>query len=395
MVCDRSNCYIYLFTLAFCIVGMTSWAYTPLERGFDTYSGLFNSNEDHYYHAAERSKALDLWNGTAPMFEATCWDGNDCPEKKYADRIFADEAIDIISSSVSEDPFFLYLSWQNTHAPLQAPAELIDSFNSTIENPQRQIMAAMATTMDNYVGDVLNALDEKGIREETLIIFTSDNGPYVNFLDNGPGVGSAWPLRGAKSNLFEGGVRTVGMISGGGISSARSGTTVSGIVHVSDWLKTLLTFAARETHTGTSWTDVVEYGPDEAPFNFADGYDQWSYLSGETDVSPRVELVLEAHQSGSIDGHGNSLIQGDWKIVLRTGELWNQDAQHGDGWYGGKDGTFGDEGAYAVPIGQDTQPYTIECSTPPADIITGMHLKQSGICGVTYLVFSSYLLAPL
>ena len=102
----------------------------------------------------------------------------------------------------SDRPFFLYLSYNAPHLPLQAPPELVDKYQH-IEDEDRRVYLAMVESMDQGIGRLLDALEKTGQRENSLIFFLSDNGgsiPPHSAGDNGP-------LRGAKSSLWEGGIR--------------------------------------------------------------------------------------------------------------------------------------------------------------------------------------------
>jgi hypothetical protein len=114
---------------------------------------------------------------------------------------------------------------------------------------------------------------------------------------------------------------------------------------------------------------VVLLGDDEPSFSLGDGIDQWAYLSGVSNETLRSEILLETHSLGSRSGNGNALISGDWKILLRTASLWPYATNIGsnDGWFGGPNSSDPGLGAYALPVGAQTQPYTVQCPSPPAD----------------------------
>ena len=170
------------------MAGRTSWPFTPLSRGFESFYGFLGGELDHYYHGNEDSFELDFWANQDPDFENICWDGNLCPDSAYTDTIYADYAVERIKSvgeGEEAQPLFLYLSWHNPHEPLEAPKNVVDSFTDTVENSRRRVYAAMVQELDNNVGRVLTALDDACIRNNTFIVFTSDNGGYVcRYLEN-------------------------------------------------------------------------------------------------------------------------------------------------------------------------------------------------------------------
>lgn len=117
----------------------------------------------------------------------------------------ADECIDFIKSAQSNDrPFFLCWWNYSVHYPFQAPADLIAKYEKRkgpgIENPT---YAAMIEGMDASIGKLLTAIDEQGLDEDTLVIFTSDNGPFA---------ANVKPLREEKGHLYEGGIRVPMMV---------------------------------------------------------------------------------------------------------------------------------------------------------------------------------------
>ena len=120
---------------------------------------------------------------------------------------------------------FLYIAWQSVHSvegpdpeQLKAPQSYIDAFNALIPNLQRRVFAAMTTTLDEGVGNVTAALKRTGLWEDTLLIFSTDNGGASDGYDRN--MGSNWPLRGTKGTLFDGGVRGVGVVSGGAVAAS-------------------------------------------------------------------------------------------------------------------------------------------------------------------------------
>ena len=163
---------------------MSSWRFTPLERGFESYYGYLGGGEDYWLHGTDTE--LDLWDGDAPDFSHTCWQKNDCPHAFYSANVFAAKAVGVIEAAAqNRSRLFLYLAWQSVHSggrlQLQAPQDYIDGFNSTVPlvgstSTKRRELAGMVRSLDEGVGNVSAALSRAGMLEDTLLIFSTDNG---------------------------------------------------------------------------------------------------------------------------------------------------------------------------------------------------------------------------
>lgn len=163
----------------------------PTERGFDEFFGFLGGGHDYF-----RSAATDAREYLIPI-EAL---GEEIPVEGYLTEQLTRAALDFIQRH-SERPFFLYLSYNAPHGPLQAPPEFLERVAS-IEDPRRRTYAAMVVALDDGVGDLVSKLDESGLTDDTLVFFLSDNGgpTPANASDNAP-------LRATKGTVYEGGVR--------------------------------------------------------------------------------------------------------------------------------------------------------------------------------------------
>ena len=116
----------------------------------------------------------------------------------YSTHLFSRRAVDIIEAhaGADESPFFIYLAYQATHAPLQAPPEVVATF-SHIQDPDRRTFAAMAAVVDEGVGNISSALLSSG-NDNTVLFVSGDNGGTIR------AGGNNYPLRGFKGSLWEG-----------------------------------------------------------------------------------------------------------------------------------------------------------------------------------------------
>lgn len=129
-------------------------------------------------------------------------DGQPVVVDQYLTRVFGSRADEFIKRHQRQRrPFFLTLAFSAVHSPLQAPTDVVESF-SDIDDVQRRTFAAMYTEMDDAIGRVLDRIDRGGSRENTLVVFLSDNGGPTRELTS-----SNAPLRGQKGQVFEGGLR--------------------------------------------------------------------------------------------------------------------------------------------------------------------------------------------
>ena len=171
-------------------------AFHPLNRGFDYFYGFLGGAHDYFRIDLTRSDTNYL-----PLNEnrgATGLDG-------YLTDALTDRAVSFVKER-REEPFFLYLAYNAPHAPLQAPEDLVKQY-SHIESEDRRLYLAMVDSLDRSVGRVLDALEQSGIRDNTVVFFLSDNGgvspavhPGFDWADNSP-------FHKGKESFYEGGIR--------------------------------------------------------------------------------------------------------------------------------------------------------------------------------------------
>jgi len=172
----------------------------PTSNGFDSYFGIPYSNdmdrnraEGPQGRAAFREPKIEYWNVPLMRDEKVVERPAD---QRTITRRYTEEATKFIDAH-KDQPFFLYLAHNFPHVPLFAS----EKFAGT---SARGLYGDVVEEIDWSVGQVLNALENAGVDEQTLVIFTSDNGPWLPFDDHG---GSAGLLRGGKGSTWEGGMR--------------------------------------------------------------------------------------------------------------------------------------------------------------------------------------------
>ena len=163
----------------------------PTERGFDYFYGLREGSRSYFYNSKKDDK-LGNHHGIEENGKQVTFDG-------YLTDVLGDRAIDFIEEN-SEKPFFLYLSFTAPHGPMHSKDEDIARF-AHIENPKRRTYASMVWAMDRAIGKVVNTIDARGIADNMLIWFLSDNGGATG------NASSNLLLVGFKGIKFEGGIR--------------------------------------------------------------------------------------------------------------------------------------------------------------------------------------------
>ena len=143
-------------------LGHADEKYWPQNRGFDHFYGNLVGEVD--YFTKERGGLID-WQRNGKFFK----------EEGYFTTLIGNEAVKLIEAQDANKPFFLYFASLAPHAPYQAPKEYIDRYAS-IQDEKRRTYAGMITALDDQVGRIVAALEQKGLRDNTIILFASDNG---------------------------------------------------------------------------------------------------------------------------------------------------------------------------------------------------------------------------
>ena len=152
-------------------LGFFKKEYQPWHRGFDTYFGFLPGTEDYYskLHCTVSVSGFCGYSMNSPKGPTNETYG------EYSAHLYARKAREIIENHNTLNPMFLYVSLQSVHDPMQAPDEYIE-LHSHIQDEQRRIYAGMVTAMDETVKNITDALKEFGMWDDTLLIFSTDNG---------------------------------------------------------------------------------------------------------------------------------------------------------------------------------------------------------------------------
>lgn len=267
-------------------LGHANAKYWPRQRGFEYQYGPLIGELDYFTHQQ---------HGVTDWFR----DNKVVKEQGYTTSLLGNDAVKLIERQDASKPFYLYLTFNAPHTPYQAPQEYLDQYKN-IADLDRRAYAASITALDEQVGRIVQTLEKKGLRANTLILFQSDNGGTFNKMfagehdmskvtipcDNGP-------YRDGKGSLYEGGTRVIALANWPG--HVRSGTIVDGMMHVVDMYPTLAAIAGAST----------------AKAKPLDGLNMWPTLS-EGKPSPRTEIIY------NVEPFRAGIREGDWKLIWRS-----------------------------------------------------------------------------
>ncbi len=273
---------------------------TPNERGFDYFHGfLGDMMEDYFDH---RRHGINYMRENAEEIDP----------KGHATDLFSDWSADYIRGRADDDdPFFLYLAYNAPHTPVQPPEDWTQKVldrESGIDNDRAKLVA-LIEHMDDGIGRVLKALDDSGQAENTLVVFTSDNGGYLRV-----GARNA-PLNDGKGTMYEGGIRVPTCAVWPG--HIASGTQSDAVTMTMDWFPTLC------AATGAAVPDGL------------DGESILPVLEGDAvDLGERT-LVWVRREGNAFGGQEFYAIRkGPWKLLQNTPfeplRLYNLDEDPGE-----------------------------------------------------------------
>lgn len=267
-------------------LGHAEQKYWPRQRGFDYQYGPLIGEIDYFTH--QQHGVVDWYRNNRVV-----------REKGYSTTLLGNDAVKRINAHDPATPLYMYLAFNAPHTPYQATPEYLDQYKHIVD-PNRRAYAGSITAMDDQIARVLAALDQKKMRDNTLIVFMSDNGGTQNPMFAGEGDMSKvkipcdnGPYRDGKASIYEGGTRVPALANWPG--HIKAGSTVNQMMHVVDWYPTLVGLAGGRTSKAKP----------------LDGLNVWSTIS-EGKPSPRTEVVY------NIEPFRAGIRQGDWKLIWRT-----------------------------------------------------------------------------
>lgn len=262
----------------------------PRQQGFDSYFGIPYSNDMNHPDNKNKPKitsderwinqesAITHWNtpliGNEEIIELPV-------DQRTITRRYTDKAVEFVTAN-KDNPFFLYLPHSMPHIPLYVPEDVYDP------DPQNAYTCVIEH-IDAEVGRLVQTVRDLGLAENTYIIYTSDNGPWLQFGSHG---GSALPLRSGKGTTFEGGQRVPCVMWAPGRIPA--GTTTNAFTSTLDFLPT-----------------IASLTKSKLPSNKIDGKNISSALT--SDRSPRKDMLFYSAR-GELQG----IREGDWKLLEIT-----------------------------------------------------------------------------
>ena len=224
-------------------LGISDTDHWPISRGFDYFYGFLGGWVDSYTHVY--TDGLD-WQRN----------GMSVREDGHATDLLTGDAIDQIENRDPVSPMFMYLAYSAPHSPLQHPP-YYSGLNDYPETTDRSVYAEMVTHLDASIGRVVAKLDSEELLDNTIIVFSSDNGGATRVgASNGE-------LRGGKGSMFEGGTRVPGLLWWPG--HVEGGQLVDQQITIQDWLPTLLDAVGAEPTSaiepfGQSMWDAITNG---------------------------------------------------------------------------------------------------------------------------------------
>jgi arylsulfatase A len=253
--------------------------YHPNRRGFDEFAGFSGGWHPYFDWRLDRNSAETRADG------------------RYLTDVFSDEAVAFIERHARE-PFFLYLAYSAPHYPFEAPEADVRPFAATGRFTRAvATIYGMLRALDRGVARVLETLARMGLAENTLVLFSSDNGPQ--FGGSGEDCTDRFNCgyRGAKGLVYEGGIR-LPMLLRWPASGLVGGREIRALVHLTDWLPTLLAVA----------------GASPPPSPKLDGVNVLPLLRGERDRVPTTRFWQWNRYTPAVECNA-AMRDGDWKLV--------------------------------------------------------------------------------
>lgn len=302
---------------------------TPDKRGIDEYYGFLCQFQAHLYYPNFLNRYSPSRGDTATV-RITMEDNINYPmfgpdyfkRTQYSADMIHQEALRWIDSQNGEKPFLGIFTYTLPHAELAQPSDsilngYIDKFTNDKTWPGQEgsrynpvththaQFAAMITRLDAYVGEIMDALDRKGLRDNTIIIFTSDNGPHEEGGADPEFFGRDGKLRGLKRQCYEGGIRVPFIVSWPGVT--KPGSVNDRQIAFYDIMPTFCEIAGDKSFPAAYINHDKE----------GDGFDGISFAGSLAGIDNQPEhdyLYWEFHETDQI-----GLRRGDWKMVVVKG----------------------------------------------------------------------------
>ncbi len=252
-------------------LGMDGTTGHPNKKGFDYFYGYLNQAHahNHYPEYLYRNEV-----------EIQIPENANRRQEKFSSDLFTTEALEFLDQQQQDEPFFLYLAYITPHAEMIVPDDkLFESFKGKFkEQPYAgkdysretsvggygssanpiAAYATMIVRLDRDIASIVNKLKEKGLDQNTIIMFSSDNGPHKEGGANPDALNSAGGFRGAKRDVYEGGIRVPFIVSGAGVKSRVISDHISGFA---DILPTLAAYAGVNLQQNNIKTEGVSLVP--------------------------------------------------------------------------------------------------------------------------------------
>lgn len=272
--------------------------YGPNAYGFDRAYGSLAGGVDPYNHRYKRGQFSVTWHSDGELIEET----------GHVTDLIVKEAVEWIEKR--DGPWFCYLPFTAVHVPVKPPQKWLDryQFEHFDDDLQKDVSfkkyAAYTSHMDAAIGSILEVLERTSQRDNTLVIFSSDNGAIedcpLHHTDLYPGwqeaclrLGSNLPFRGVKAQLYEGGIRTPTIVNWRGQLTPG---TINHPLHIADWMPTLTQLVGVTPQTDPQW----------------DGSDIWPLISGRKGGAEDRSFYWNF-----MGGAQLGLRHGEWKLIVR------------------------------------------------------------------------------
>jgi arylsulfatase A-like enzyme len=252
--------------------------YHPNARGFDEFAGFRGGWQDYYDWRLDRNGSFEKADG------------------RYLTDVLTEEAVEFIGRH-RDEPFFLHLTYNAPHFPLQAPDEDVNPFRESGRYTEGVCQIyGMINRVDQGLQKILQKLDDHKLTENTIVMFTSDNGPQLGGQGEMSTARHNCGFNGAKGNVYEGGIRVPMVIRWPG--SLRPGKSLDEVVHFTDWLPTLAEAAGLEI-------------PDHIKL---DGESILPLLKGEGE-GPGIPRFWQWNRYTPVGESNAAMRDGPWKLV--------------------------------------------------------------------------------